>query len=95
PEPLHLLLCQGMAELCDNQQDVPLGPRCDLSLNKATCGDYSIHWCYDKQANSCAQFWYRGCGGNDNRFQKEVKCKKTCVLLRTGNLCCFYVHIYF
>uniref|UniRef100_A0A3P8TQG1 Collagen alpha-1(XXVIII) chain n=1 Tax=Amphiprion percula TaxID=161767 RepID=A0A3P8TQG1_AMPPE len=66
---------------------VPLDPRCNLSLDQGTCRDYSIRWYYDKQANSCAQFWYGGCGGNDNRYETEDECKKTCVLLRTGNLC--------
>lgn len=60
-------------------------PRCNLSLDQGTCRNYSIHWYYDKQANSCAQFWYGGCGGNDNRYETEEECKKTCVLLRTGN----------
>ncbi|XP_041807001.1 collagen, type XXVIII, alpha 2a [Chelmon rostratus] len=59
-------------------------PRCNLSLDQGTCRNYSIHWYYDKQANSCAQFWYGGCGGNDNRYETEEECKKTCVLLRTG-----------
>uniref|UniRef100_A0A3B4ZFK5 Collagen alpha-1(XXVIII) chain n=1 Tax=Stegastes partitus TaxID=144197 RepID=A0A3B4ZFK5_9TELE len=65
---------------------LPLDPRCNLSLDQGTCRNYSIHWYYDKQANSCAQFWYGGCGGNDNRYETEDECKKTCVLLRTGNL---------
>lgn len=60
-------------------------PRCNLSLDQGTCRNYSIHWYYDQQANSCAQFWYGGCGGNDNRYETEDECKKTCVVYRTGN----------
>ncbi|XP_030613806.1 collagen, type XXVIII, alpha 2a [Archocentrus centrarchus] len=59
-------------------------PRCDLNLDQGTCWDYIIRWYYDKQANACAQFWYGGCGGNDNRYETENECMKTCVLLRTG-----------
>ncbi|KAM6955359.1 collagen, type XXVIII, alpha 2a [Lycodopsis pacificus] len=61
-----------------------LDPRCNLNLDQGTCRNYDIHWYYDKQANSCAQFWYGGCGGNGNRYETEDECKKTCVLFRTG-----------
>uniref|UniRef100_A0A672J5L7 Collagen alpha-1(XXVIII) chain n=1 Tax=Salarias fasciatus TaxID=181472 RepID=A0A672J5L7_SALFA len=61
-----------------------LDPRCNLSLSQGSCRDYSIRWYYDKQANACAQFWYGGCGGNENRFETEDECKTTCVLFRTG-----------
>lgn len=68
-----------------------LDPRCDLSLDQGTCRNYSIYWYYDKQANSCAQFWYGGCGGNDNRYETEDECKRTCVLNRKGNIRKFLV----
>ncbi|KAM6979211.1 collagen, type XXVIII, alpha 2a [Tautogolabrus adspersus] len=59
-----------------------LDPRCHLTLSQGTCRNYSIRWYYDKQANACAQFWYGGCGGNDNNYETEDECKKTCVLFR-------------
>uniref|UniRef100_A0A3Q3LB90 Collagen alpha-1(XXVIII) chain n=1 Tax=Mastacembelus armatus TaxID=205130 RepID=A0A3Q3LB90_9TELE len=57
-----------------------LEPRCSLSLDQGTCRDYIIQWYYDKQANACAQFWYGGCGGNNNRYETEEECKKTCFI---------------
>ncbi|XP_029315236.1 LOW QUALITY PROTEIN: collagen, type XXVIII, alpha 2a [Cottoperca gobio] len=60
-----------------------IDPRCNLTLDQGTCRNYTIHWYYDKQANACAQFWYGGCDGNDNRYETENECKKTCVF-RTG-----------
>lgn len=65
-------------------ESLEINPRCHLTLEQGNCRNYTIQWYYDKQANSCAQFWYGGCGGNDNRFEKEVECKNTCVLKRIG-----------
>lgn len=60
-------------------------PRCNLPLDPGPCQNYTVHWYYDRKANSCAQFWYGGCGGNDNRYKSDDQCAKACVLYRTGN----------
>ncbi|XP_034042622.1 collagen, type XXVIII, alpha 2a [Thalassophryne amazonica] len=61
-----------------------LDPRCNLGLDQGPCRDYNIRWYYEKQANACAQFWYGGCGGNDNRYETEDECKTACVVSRTA-----------
>lgn len=79
-QSLQLLLCDGSDDrrtiLCPAE---PLDPRCALVLDQGTCREYNIRWYYDKQANACAQFWYGGCHGNQNRFDTEDECKRTCV----------------
>ncbi|CAJ0607785.1 unnamed protein product [Cylicocyclus nassatus] len=34
---------------------------------------------YDKDKNKCVEFFYRGFGGNENRFDYKVDCEKKCV----------------
>ncbi|CAF3650742.1 unnamed protein product [Adineta steineri] len=34
---------------------------------------------YDQQTKQCTSFLYRGCGGNDNRFDEEKQCIDKCV----------------
>ncbi|KAL4636190.1 collagen alpha-1(XXVIII) chain-like, partial [Arapaima gigas] len=63
---------------------IPVDLRCGLILDQGPCREYRIRWYYDKQANACAQFWYGGCEGNNNRFNTEEECNKGCVVSRTG-----------
>ncbi|XP_067680592.1 papilin-like isoform X6 [Haliotis asinina] len=53
--------------------------RCKLERSRGPCANYTLKWYYDDQASMCNMFWYGGCGGNDNRFDKEDECESTCV----------------
>uniref|UniRef100_A0A3P9MX85 BPTI/Kunitz inhibitor domain-containing protein n=1 Tax=Poecilia reticulata TaxID=8081 RepID=A0A3P9MX85_POERE len=52
---------------------------CSQYLDPGPCRDYMVKWYYDATSNSCAQFWFGGCQGNQNRFDTEKKCRETCV----------------
>ncbi|NXI24227.1 COSA1 protein, partial [Sterrhoptilus dennistouni] len=54
-------------------------PRCLEPMKPGDCWNYVAKWFYDKNGNSCGQFWYGGCHGNNNRFETEKECQETCV----------------
>ncbi|KAF7686372.1 collagen, type XXVIII, alpha 1a [Silurus meridionalis] len=52
---------------------------CTEGLDPGPCRSYEVKWYYDRLANACAQFWYGGCNGNNNRFDTHQSCVDACV----------------
>lgn len=42
------------------------------------CADYTAQWYWDTKDSRCRQFYYGGCGGNENRFKTEPDCQSRC-----------------
>lgn len=40
---------------------------------------YKLVWFFDTSEGRCSQFWYGGCGGNDNIFTSKEQCEQICV----------------
>jgi len=53
---------------------------CLLPRSPGLCDGVISRWYYDSQENRCRHFIYKGCLGNQNRFQDENTCWQTCGL---------------
>ncbi|KAM4606910.1 collagen alpha-3(VI) chain isoform 2-T2 [Discoglossus pictus] len=62
-----------------DEKALPGSEVCNLQKEEGTCREFTLMWYYDSKTKSCTRFWYRGCGGNDNRFMTQKECEKTCV----------------
>lgn len=51
---------------------------CYLPAETGDCADYKANWYWDTKDSRCRQFYYGGCGGNENNFKTELDCQSRC-----------------
>lgn len=51
---------------------------CYKAAEVGTCQNYEARWYFDTKENRCRQFYYGGCGGNENNFVYEEDCMNEC-----------------
>ncbi len=51
---------------------------CYLPRKPGFCSEKLPKWYYDTSENKCMPFYYSNCDGNDNRFNSQEECDKTC-----------------
>ena len=56
-----------------------LHPDCFLPRETGRCRAYYLRYFYDSDTNTCKQFVYGGCDGNNNNFREQLQCMSRCV----------------
>jgi hypothetical protein len=51
---------------------------CKLHADYGQCNSAQSLWHYDASSQTCQQFVYSGCGGNNNRFETQELCEAKC-----------------
>lgn len=51
---------------------------CHKAAEVGNCQNYEARWYFDTKESRCRQFYYGGCGGNDNNFISEQSCLARC-----------------
>ncbi|KAM9318379.1 uncharacterized protein KZ484_022661 isoform 2-T2 [Pholidichthys leucotaenia] len=74
---LLLLLCQLKPSTGD--QDSDDYNRCTAAPDPGFCRAAFPMYYYDTKTDSCENFIYGGCGGNDNRYNTLEECKSSCI----------------
>ncbi|CAH1637578.1 unnamed protein product [Spodoptera littoralis] len=71
-------------EACEHTCPAAYVPdKCTLPAETGQCTIYSERWFFDTMFKRCRQFYYGGCGGNENNFATEAECENSCSELKT------------
>lgn len=68
----HILIKTNIHNFCIERD------ACTLPAVTGECDKYIAKWYYDTSIKGCRQFYYGGCGGNDNNFNTEELCLDRC-----------------
>ncbi|XP_060846635.1 papilin isoform X4 [Rhopalosiphum padi] len=52
---------------------------CKLPALVGECHDYVNRWYFNSLDGRCKQFYYGGCGGNENNFESQYSCENKCI----------------
>ncbi|XP_051540735.1 boophilin-H2-like [Myxocyprinus asiaticus] len=55
-----------------------MGPQCTDIIDEGTGEDKLYRFHFDPQLGSCTPFYYKGQGGNNNRYDSDQECMKAC-----------------
>ncbi|XP_061164988.1 uncharacterized protein K04H4.2-like [Saccostrea echinata] len=75
--------CQGTSKCCLNKCQVPISvlphqTACAHRPVTGPCRGRMVRYFYNSTSNTCEQFVYGGCKGNENNFGSQKACERAC-----------------
>lgn len=56
--------------------------QCGQKAKVGLCKAKLPRWWFNKETGKCEEFYYGGCGGNENRYLTQKKCEETCLAVK-------------
>ncbi|KAH6925249.1 hypothetical protein HPB50_002864 [Hyalomma asiaticum] len=53
--------------------------QCGQKADAGFCNAKLPYWWFNPDTGKCEEFYYGGCGGNENRYLTQQKCERTCL----------------
>uniref|UniRef100_A0A915E6B1 Papilin n=1 Tax=Ditylenchus dipsaci TaxID=166011 RepID=A0A915E6B1_9BILA len=68
----------GILEIPRPQTNKTMASRCELPKERGPCDKYELRFYFNTDLNECKYFFFGGCEGNENNFERVEECEQTC-----------------
>lgn len=73
--------CKLPCKVCQRTKKNSFGRVCKLAVDIGRCKAKILKYFFKSTSGKCDQFYYGGCGGNENNFETKEECEQSCILI--------------